>query len=259
MFYPVLDITKILFFLALFSRIIGVFSTAPILGAKVIPVQIKIVLSLIIAYLLFVLFPGEQNMFANIKTIPYLFIIFSETIIGVLIGYVAMMIFTAIQFAGSIIDRSMGMMIASVIDPMSKERQSLTGQLQYIVSILLFLLFNGHHYIILALANSFELLPIGTLHFSGSFIGTFMTIINNSFIIGLKLSAPIVGILFLIDFSLGIIAKSIPQMNVFLTGMPLKSMVGFTILFSSFIYFGIFFGKIPGLTYQNIIITLKQL
>ena len=191
--------------------------------------------------------------------VSYAVIIVSEALVGILIGYIANMLFIAIQFTGRIIDRSMGMMIASVVDPMTKERQSLMGQLQYMITILLFLCFNGHHYIILAAANSYEILPMGTLSFSGSFIDAFMTIVGNSFVIGLKLAAPVIGILFLIDFSLGIIAKSVPQMNVFLTGMPLKNMVGFIVLYSAFIYFGNFFIKIPYLTYQNIILALKHL
>lgn len=257
MIYPVISLPYIMAFLTILVRVIGIFTTAPILGTKIIPNIAKVGLGLFLSYMIFSITPNQINYFRELHFLTYSILLISETIIGILLGFVASLIFNAIQFGGRLIDISMGMHIASVVDPLSSEQQSLVGQFQYILCILFFLSMNGHHLILTALLKSFSITPIGTLTFTASFANTLMQIITTSFIIGIQLAGPVVATLFLVDFSLGIIAKGVPQMNVFLTGMPLKSLVGFLIVFATFPFYHSFFKAVPALMYEQIIAILK--
>ncbi|MEI7942297.1 MAG: flagellar biosynthetic protein FliR [Candidatus Riflemargulisbacteria bacterium] len=251
--------SKFYLFLLIFVRVSGIFVTAPIFATRIIPVHIKVLISLYISYVVFQ-FHGQSSLaYKDIHILIFGILILTEAIIGTLIGFIASLAFNMIQFGGKLIDIIMGMHIASIMDPLTREQQSLVGQLQYIIVILLFLTFNGHHLIILGLLQSFDILPIGTLTFTTAFSETFMNILTQTFIIGMQFAAPVMAILFLIDFCLGVIAKSVPQMNVFLTGMPLKALAGFMMLFLLFIFYGNYFLSIPELMYGHIITILRVL
>jgi flagellar biosynthesis protein FliR len=256
---PLLELSQVYHFLLIFVRISGVFVTAPIFSTRIIPVHIKVLISITLAYIVFQLNGQNHLVYQDTSIIIMSILIASEAIIGILIGFIATLTFTMIQFGGRILDIMMGMHIASIMDPLTREQQSLIGQLQYIVVILLFLFLNGHHLIIIGTLESFTILPIGTLTFTDTFSTTFIKIISQSFIVGIQFVAPIMATLFLIDFCLGIVAKGVPQMNVFLTGIPLKSISGFFMLFLLFIFYGNYFSSVPDIMFKNIITILKVL
>ncbi|MDD4527217.1 MAG: flagellar biosynthetic protein FliR [Candidatus Margulisbacteria bacterium] len=251
--------SHIYLFLLIFVRVSGIFVTAPIFSTRIIPVHIKVLISLYLSYVVLQFHGLSPLAYKDIHLFIFAILILTEAIIGTLIGFIANLAFNMIQFGGRLLDILMGMHIASIMDPLSREQQSLIGQLQYIIVILLFLTFNGHHLIILGLVQSFDILPIGTLTFTSAFSETFLKIISQTFILGMKFAAPIMAILFLIDFCLGVIAKSVPQMNVFLTGMPLKALSGFMLFFLLFIFYGSYFSSVPELMFEHIITILRVL
>lgn len=251
--------SRLYLFLLIFVRVTGLFVTAPIFATRIIPIHIKVLISLYLSYIVFQFHGQSSLVYKDMHFLIFGILILTEAIIGTLIGFIASLAFNMIQFGGKLIDIIMGMHIASIMDPLTREQQSLVGQLQYIIVILLFLTFNGHHLIILGLLQSFDILPIGTLTFTTAFSETFMNILTQTFIIGMQFAAPVMAILFLIDFCLGVIAKSVPQMNVFLTGMPLKALAGFLMIFLLFIFYGNYFSSIPELMYGHIITILRVL
>ncbi len=260
MTYPVINLASLSLFLVFLARVSGIFISAPLFGARNVPTRVRIGMAIVLAYIFFELLRGQAPALPNTMNWMNLgLLIILEILVGLLIGFTAMLIFLAIQFAGHLIDIVTGMQMASVFDPATSAQQSLFGQFQYILALLLFLAFNGHHFIIHALYQSYSLIPIGSLSFSGGDPLIFMKIVGTSFSVGLQLAAPIMAMLFLIDFSLGIIAKGVPQMNVFVTGMPIKSLVGIMGLFIVMSYYGNFFSHIPKLAYTDIIAVLKAL
>ncbi len=257
---PLPNLQQLVVFLMLFTRVLGVFVSAPIFGARAIPSRVKIMFTIILAYIFYSLFVGSESFnFQEFTYLNVLMILINELLLGILIGFISLLIFGIVQFCGSIIDVMSGMHMASILDPLTREQQSLLGQFQYILTILLFLVFDGHHYIIHALYYSFKIIPLGAITFLKFSPEAFLKVFSNIFLVGLQLSAPVIAILFLIDFSLGVIAKGVPQMNVFMTGAPLKGLVAFISLFICLIYFGAFFNKIPKLTFDNIIYVLRSL
>jgi flagellar biosynthetic protein FliR len=260
MTYPVINLASLTLFLVFLARVSGIFISAPLFGARNVPPRVRIGVAIVLAYIFYELLQGHTPPLPDTLNWMNLgLLIILEVLVGLLIGFTAMLVFLAIQFAGHIIDIMTGMQMASVFDPATSAQQSLFGQFQYILALLLFLAFNGHHFIIHALFQSFSLIPIGSLSFSGGDPLIFMKIVGTSFSVGFQLAAPIMAMLFLIDFSLGIIAKGVPQMNVFVTGMPIKSLVGIMGLFIVSVYFGAFFSHIPKMTYIDIISVLRSI
>lgn len=259
--FSLIDTRSIIVFFLLFVRIAAMLAIAPIFSIRSIPPQLKIALALFLAYIVSQVLAGTLPAWdsKDISIINIGLMVLSEAILGLLIGYTSQMIFIAIQFGGRILDIAMGMHLASVVNPMTQEQQSLIGQLQYITAILLFVLLNGHHYLILGVIKSFSYIPSGFLVFKEHFGESFLGLFGNAFIIGVNLALPIAAILFLIDLSLGIIAKGVPQMNVFITGMPIKQMTGFLLLFFVYSFYGEFFVKMPELCYKYMITILKAL
>jgi flagellar biosynthetic protein FliR len=131
---------------------------------------------------------------------------------------------------GSLIGMQIGFGLVNVIDPQSGQEVSVIGTLQFLLAMLFFLAVNGHHIIISSIFDSFKIIPPGGVQFSSSAGEKIIQMIAASFVIAIKIAAPLMVTLFLTDIALAIIARTIPQMNVFIVGFPLKIGVGFLML-----------------------------
>ena len=206
---------------------------SPIFGHKNIPVIAKIGLAAIISLVLLPIIPVPDISFsAGLGTI--FTIVAKEIVTGLLIGFTAMVLFMGIQMSGHIMGFQMGFIIAQVIDPSSGQKVSILGQLQLILAILIFLAIDGHHLLINAISESFSVIPLGQQVFSGASAEFLIRICVDIFAIALKIGAPMIITLFLTDVALGIIARTVPQMNVFIVGFPLKISTGFLTLAAAY-------------------------
>lgn len=131
---------------------------------------------------------------------------------------------------GQLIDMKIGFGMVNVMDPQHKVQVPLMGNFYYILAFLILFSINGHHMIINAIVDSYEFIPIGKFTFDEEIAFFLINILSKTFATGFKLAAPIIAIILLIDLVLGILARTIPQMNVFVVGMPLKILVGFLII-----------------------------
>src|SRR5699024_5774299 len=146
-------------------------------------------------------------------------------------GLIAYIILSAVQIAGGFIDFQMGFAIANVIDPQTGAQSPIIGQYFYIFALLFLLSVNGHHLLIDGMFHSYQVIPIDSLISIGGTFGEFILItFNQMFLIAFQMAIPLVGCLFLLDVALGLIARTVPQLNVFVVGLPLKIFVSFTVL-----------------------------
>ncbi|HCT84549.1 MAG: flagellar biosynthetic protein FliR [Candidatus Margulisiibacteriota bacterium] len=233
-----LDITLKNFqiFLIVLLRISGIFVLSPVFGAASLPQRVKVFASVFFS---FVILP---QVVATSFEIPmdflgYAIILFRELLVGVIIGFAAMVIMNIIQFAGKMVDMGMGLHMASVVDPMNRDQASVIGQLFYFIAILIFLLTNSHYYLISAVVKSFEVIPINGLVIDGRIIDLLLNLFTRIFSIGFQIAMPIAGILFILTFTLGIMSKTVPQLNVFFVGIPLQIIIGLILLMFSFTLF----------------------
>ena len=206
--------------------------TVPVFGHMTIPRALRIYL---IVLLSFIIFPAtlafRASSLAPPATLAHLVLaVLSEIFIGLLMGFAVIIVFSAVQYAGQLIGLQMGLAIANVWDPMGAGEISLIGEFYYLLSLLLFLSINGHYYVITALIRCFTLVPVsgGTFHAA---LGDYLvTLTGMIFVVAIKLSAPVIITLFIMNVILGIVARTVPQMNVFIVGFPLAIGVGFALI-----------------------------
>ena len=216
-------------FILVLVRVIGIIATAPIFGSSVNPSQIKIVLSLTLALILFPFIPSTKNL--PILLDDYIFLISSELLIGLILGLIGRFLFAAVEFAGTIIGFQMGLSMANVLDPQSQEQISLVGRFETVAATLIFLAMDGHLIVIQALVKSFSLLPIGTATISKPLVDKVTDLSASVFVIGLQIGAPLIVALFLANTIIGLLSRSVPQIQVFVVGFPLTLLLGFLFLF----------------------------
>lgn len=217
--------------LLIFCRITAFLLASPVFSTRGVPAQWKIGLAAIIAFLTFASVGLKEP--ADIDGL-FVISIIREVLVGLLLGFTAYLFFTVVQIAGAFIDIQMGLGIANVIDPMTGAQSPIIGNFKFIISILLFLSFNGHHYLFDGIIKSYQWIPLTNELFAriqqGSVHEFLLRSFSDVFGLALQMSAPLVVALFLTDVGLGILSKTAPQFNIFVVGVPIKIIAGFLLL-----------------------------
>jgi len=230
----VISLDQIQFYLLMFVRVITLMALLPIFGANYVPLQLKAAFGLIFTSVLFSVqltmglpeFPGTFSLGL------FFLLVIKEALVGLALGFASTFLFTAVSFAGRMIDTTMGFGFVEVADPMSEEQSTVLGQFQVILFTILFLLINGHYFLLITIQRSFDLIPLFSAVFPGGPMTAQLTgMVANIFVLGIRLAAPVFVTLFLTELALGIVARTVPQMNIFFVGLPLKIFVGIGSMF----------------------------
>ena len=195
----------------------------PILGTRNVPVRVKGGLSLLIAFLVL---PSVTLAVPPVEILPLALAMAGEVLIGILMGFAGSLIFSGIQLAGQLIGFQMGFSVANVYDPISSAQVSIVAQLLNLVAILIFLGVNGHHVFIYGIAESYRIVAPLDFHFSGELTRQLVVLSKDIFIIGIKTGAPVIAMLLMISIGFGLIARTVPQVNILIAGFPIKIGVG---------------------------------
>ena len=217
-------------FLLIFCRITAFFVTAPIFSSRNIPVLFKIGLSAFVTLLT----TSVIELTPLVVDGQFILAIARETLIGLLLGFIAYLFFTVVQIAGSFTDMQIGFSMANIINPMTGTQSPVLGNMYYMIGMLLFLSANGHHMFMRGILDSYRWLPLGNETFArlqeGNLTEFLIRSLSEAFGLALQLSAPLVVALFLVDVGLGILARVAPQFNIFVIGIPIKIIVGLLLL-----------------------------
>ncbi|MFC7392564.1 flagellar biosynthetic protein FliR [Scopulibacillus cellulosilyticus] len=218
-------------YLLVLVRLASFFVTMPIFSYRTIPGRVKIGLAAILALIVTATLMRETPPLSI--NAYYLLLIIKEAIVGLSIGFVAGLLIYAVQMAGYFIDVQMGLAIANTINPENGVTSPLTGQFLNVLALLLMLALDGHLMLIKGILDSFRLIKVNdlsihlmqgsTAHF---IVNVFLKMVGISF----QMAMPIIACLFLVDVALGIVARTVPQVNVFIVGLPMKIIVGFVLL-----------------------------
>ena len=214
-------------FLLILLRISTLLIVAPIFGHRLFLARAKVGLAVMVSMVVFPLVDGfdvPEGFF------PYAVMMVGEVILGLVLGYVVLLLFIGIQFAGQLAGLQMGFGIVNVIDPQSHDQISIIGQFLNILAILMVLTLDGHHIILNGLLGSFEAVPLGGVVLQASIAHKLIALSSEVFVIAIKISAPILVALFLISTAMGVLARTVPQMNVFIVGFPVQLAVGLSVL-----------------------------
>ncbi len=218
---------KLWIFFFIFARLVGITLLIPYLSSTFVPTVVKIFIGLFLSYLIL---PSVNQVFpldGNLFMISYHLLV--NFLFGITIGIMIQLIFYAVQFAGEFMGIQMGFALANVLDPNLNEQVSLISQLSFIFASVIFFLFKGHILMYELIISSFEKVPALFLLDGNSYI-VFAQKLGDILVIGLQFAMPITAFMIFIKVALGIISRLIPQMNVFMVGLPLNILVGFLII-----------------------------
>ncbi|HHY10860.1 MAG TPA: flagellar biosynthetic protein FliR, partial [Firmicutes bacterium] len=208
-------------------RLATFLAVIPVFNMRNIPIQAKIGLAALAA--LVVMPPLAGNL--NLESPGVLmFLALQEVAAGLLLALVVILVFAIITFAGHYVDTPMGFGMASVFDPSLGGQIPVFSQFYFVFATLIFFGVDAHLWLFKALTKSFAILPLGqSLNLEPSF-PVFMDLIQQVFVLGIKLALPIVATILLTDLGLGIVIRAVPQINVFVIGFPIKIAVGLLVI-----------------------------
>ena len=212
---------KLQIFMLVILRGSGLFAFAPILGNNSIPSLIRVGLLIMLSGLIVSTIPAVS--FPAITSLWQLAgLAVKEILVGAVISLFFVLIFHAVHTAGSLIGYQVGLALANEFDPSIGSQVSVIGRFWYVLAVLIFLTINGHHMIISAFVDSYQVIPPAGVAIQGGVGELIIRYTAYVFVIGLKIAAPVMITLFLTDIALGTIAKTMPTMNVFFVGFPIK-------------------------------------
>jgi len=164
----------------------------------------------------------------------YTLLVLKEAAVGLALGFFATVLLYAVQLAGSLVDLQSGFAMSTMFNPSTGIQENLTGRFFYLLAMLFFLSINGHHLLIHGVLASYDWIPVESWlpsAVSENLAALALGTVKNMFWLAILMAAPIVGTMFLVDIALGILAKTVPQMNLFVVGIPIKMAAHFIVLF----------------------------
>lgn len=244
-------------FLIILSRMSGLFMISPFFGSMNIPVQIKAACAISFATVIYPVVNTPVTIPADVWN--YAIMLFEELLIGWLIGFVGACALSAINMAGKVMDMQVGYAVVNVMDPTSGQQIALIGSFMYNLAILIMLIVNGHHMIISALAESFNVVQITTAVYNVELSSLIVDITSAIFLTGMKIAMPVTFAILLINVGMGILARTMPQMNIFVIGIPLHLFLGTGVLLMLMPFYVLFLDVIFNAMYRDISLVIKSM
>jgi flagellar biosynthetic protein FliR len=212
-------------FVLLLMRIGGMMLTAPVFSHRSVPVRLRVGMTIGFAALLLLILgdtavPQVTSLWALVA------LALKELVVGLVLGLVFAIVFLGVRLAGSIVGYQIGFAMVNVVDPNSDTPASILGEYWFLIATLVFLTINGHHVIVAGLFDSFRLIPLGTATIPNNVGEWFIKYSSYAFVLAVKFAAPVIITVFLAEVAMGVIARTMPQMNIFIVGFPLKIMTG---------------------------------
>jgi len=207
-----------------FLRVLALFTSAPVFSMRVIPVRTRIGLAFLVAVCAQAVLPDQPVISLNSREAAGAVV--QQVGIGLAMGFAVRLVFAAVELAGEIIGLQMGLNFASFFDPASNAQVSAVARFFGNISMLLFVVINGHLMVLMAVVKSFDSFPVG---------GNFLQAIGQMrlhelgaslFSSALWIALPMIALLLFVNLTLGIISRVAPQMNIYAVGFPVTLTVG---------------------------------
>lgn len=227
----ILSVDYILASFLIFVRVSSLFLTAPYFSSAAFPAQIKIFFALLTSILLYPVIPAQNVMIdPQSGVIDMLTAILVEVLVGAALGMVGQIVFAGLELAGRLISLKIALGFASLVDSMTQQQSTIVSNLFNMLAVLIFLAIGGDKMYLHGLVQSFQVVPLeqAQIQLAGPFM---IEIATYLFVIGVQITAPFIIVLFLVDLSLAIFARIMPQANIMFIALPIKLGVGFILLY----------------------------
>jgi flagellar biosynthetic protein FliR len=196
-----------------FLRVSAFLLMLPFFTMSNFPVTMRVAVAAIIALLLAPVVPGLR--LENMDLISVLGVMAQEVSVGMLLGFVARMIFYAVDIAGSVISTEMGLNLASILDPVTQESSPIAGTVLMFLATLIMFTLNLHDWMLLGFARTYMVLPVGGAHLNSALFHNIVAQTGLVFLTALQISSPIIAVSFVITLVFAVLSRAVPQMNVF--------------------------------------------
>jgi len=219
-------------FLLITVRLLAFFLLLPIISGQYVPMMAKIGLAMYISLISVSTGTLSAAAYDN-SVLGYLMLILGEFAVGLILAFAAYLVFSVFLFAGQLIDFQIGFSMVSVFDPVTQIQVPITGNLYYMVAAILFLQLGGLNSFIYTIFHSYKVLPIGGAFIignGGTLSAYILKMLGEMMVMGLQIALPVVGTVLAVDIALGLLVKAVPQMNIFVVGMPIKLFIGLMVL-----------------------------
>lgn len=215
-----------LLFTLVLTRMSGLVMTAPIYGTTEVPAQVRALLAFALALLIT---PGQMhNSVEHPGTLIHYFVfVGAELLIGLSLGMGIAILFSGIQLTGQMIGRISGMMLADVFDPSVGESVPQFSRLLFLVAMAIFVCIGGHRMVMAGLLDTFETIPPGSAAVPATLAETMVSLVAESFSLGIRAAAPVVTALLLSTLVMGLISRTLPQLNILAVGFGMNSLLTF--------------------------------
>ena len=222
--FPLESLEQMQLFFWVLVRVSFIFFLLPLFGARGVPLLWKAGVSMLLAIVLTPVVPSPKT-FPD--TVPEVLLgVMSEAILAFLLTFGIKMLFTAVQIAGQFMSFQMGFTMARAIDPTTGMQSTSLSQFLYLFTVLVFFSIDGHHLFIRALANSFQMVPPTSFSLKPTLASVLVKTSSLMLLLALKIAAPIMITLFLSNLCLGIVARTVPQVNILMIGFPVNICLG---------------------------------
>ena len=219
--------------LLLFLRVSGLILPSPIFGRRTVPGVIKIAFICCLTFIFLLSFPGSTEGAVYNTLLEYVIMCFKELLFGFAIGYITTLFFNLVFSAGQIIDMQIGFGIVSVYDVQNNSQVPVMGNLLNIILLIVFFCVNGHLKLIAILYATFEKIPVGQIQLSMNFVTVMLEAFSLTFILAIMVAMPLLAAGLILEIAMGVLIRSVPQMNMFVIGIPVKIVVGLFVLMVS--------------------------
>jgi flagellar biosynthetic protein FliR len=218
-------------FLWPFLRISAMFAAAPLFSSRMMPIKVRLLIALLLSLMLVPMIPDVPAL--EPFSPAALLVSVHQVLIGLGMGFILQLVFTAFAIAGELIAMSMGLGFASMIDPQNGVQTPVLSSYFVIVVTLLFLALNGHLTLIMMIIESFHSLPIGLDGVERDGIWHLVAWASSMFAGAVLVALPALGSLLLVNIAFSVMTRTAPQLNIFAVGFPLTLMLGFIFILVS--------------------------
>ncbi len=220
----------ILTYLLVFSRVGAMMMLLPGVGTMGVPARVRLVLALAISFALTPTVQGQYPAAAPQTMLSLVILIGQEITAGVLVGAMAAVIMSALQMAGFLIASQIGLAYAQTLDPTQNTQGAVVGNFLTMLGTVMIFATDLHHLAIGAVAGSYRMLPPGAALPTADMAQLVIRLVSSSFALGFQLAAPFLVFGFAIYAALGVLAKLMPQLQIFFVAVPINILCGFVIM-----------------------------
>ena len=221
----------VMIYLLLHLRFIGLMFSSPVFTATMTPAPFRYIFAVVLTVCSVGIIDTETIPLIYFDEVIFIAAIcLRELIIGIALGFISALPLFALRVAGEQTGSIIGFSMAQVMDPTTQSETSILGQMHFLVAMWFYFRWNGHLLMIQALIETLKLVPPGQISLFPSGDLSLGTWLQNIFILGIRMVVPFYCALVLSDVGLGFLARTVPQMNIFVVGLPVKVMLGFMVL-----------------------------